>query len=142
MGESAGGHLAALAALRGQVRVEGLVSFYGIHDIPLWAEQQAELPRNIGQYLAQSSAEALREASPVTYVHKAQPPILLVHGTADTGVPWQPSERLCEMASRAGAACEILLITGAPHGVERWEQDERFQIWKPKVTEWLRRLLH
>lgn len=141
MGESAGGHLAALAALRGRVRVAALVSFYGVHDVPMWAEQRGELPRNIRQYLSDTSPAAQKEASPVQYVRKAQPPMLLVHGTADRGVPWQQSQRLCEAARRAGASCEMLLIEGAPHGVENWEKEPRFQVWKPKVVEWLRRML-
>jgi alpha-L-fucosidase 2 len=137
MGESAGGHLAALAALRGRVPVAGLVSFYGIHDVPLWVEQRGEIPVNISKYLADVSAAGLREASPVTYVKRGQPPMLLIHGTADTGVPWKQSERLCEAARRVGAACEMFLVEGAPHGVENWEKDPRFHVWKAKVVEWL-----
>lgn len=138
MGESAGGHLAALAALRGKVRVEGLVSFYGVHDVPLWVEQRGHLPKNIAGYLARTGPAGLREASPVTYAKGAKMPMLLVHGTADTGVPVAQSERLC---AAAGPACELLRIEGAPHGVENWEKDPRFAIWKPKLVDWLRRVL-
>lgn len=137
MGESAGGHLAALAALRGRVRVAGLVSFYGIHDIASWAEERGSLPENIAQYLLRDAPSALREASPVTYIGKRTPPMLLVHGTADRGVPWRQSERLCEAARRVGVACDLFLIEEAPHGVENWESDPRFHTWKPKVVEWI-----
>jgi acetyl esterase len=140
MGESAGGHLASLAALRGKVKVAGLISFYGIHDVALWAEQRAEVPRNIRLYLRDSQIATLREASPVTYVGRGSPPILVIHGTADTGVPWRQSEVLCEAARRVGAQCEMQLIEGAPHGVENWEQRAEFQVWKRKVVEWLRGL--
>lgn len=141
MGESAGGHLAALVALRGKVKVRALVSFYGVHDFPLWVQQRGELPRNIGLYLPASDNATLTEASPATYVKRTQPAMLLVHGTADKGVPWKQSERLCEASRAAGAKCELMLIEGAPHGVENWEKEERFQVWKPKVVQWLRSVL-
>jgi hypothetical protein len=37
--------------------------------------------------------------------------------------------------------CEALFIDGAPHGVENWEREPRFHIWKPRVTQWLRNAL-
>lgn len=141
MGESAGGHLAALAALRGRVSVAALVSFYGVHDLPLWFRERGEVPKNIAKYLPETSAETLRAASPVSFVNPNSPPMLLVHGAADKGVPFEQSQRLCNAAAAAGAKCELLLIDGAPHGVENWEREPRFHIWKHRVTEWLRTVL-
>lgn len=141
MGESAGGHLAALAALRGKVKAAGLVSFYGIHDVAQWKIQRGELPRNIARYLPQATAAALIEASPITYVQRGQAPVLLVHGTADQGVPWQQSQSFCEATRKVGARCDIQLIEGAPHGVENWEKELRFQVWKAPTVAWLLSLL-
>ena len=141
MGESAGGHLAALAGLRGKQKPAAIVSFYGVHDFDLWFKQRGEVPKNIAKYLPDTRAETLREASPVTYVKKGAPPMLLIHGTADKGVPWEQSKVLCEAAKSKSAACEILLIEGAPHGVENWESDSRFHVWKPKLVAWLRETL-
>ena len=83
----------------------------------------------------------LVEASPVTYLKRGQPPMLLVHGKADTGVPWKQSERFCLAARRVEVACEMQLIDGAPHGVENWENELRFQVWKAPTVAWLRRVL-
>jgi acetyl esterase len=63
--------------------------------------------------------------------------MLLVHGSADKGVPVAQSERLCETARARGVRCELMVIDGAPHGIENWEQEPRFQVWKPRVTKWL-----
>jgi acetyl esterase len=141
MGESAGGHLAALAGLRRRVRVAAVISFYGIYDLPLWFRQRGEVPRNIAKYLPDEKPETLREASPVNYVSRDSPPIMLVHGTGDIGVPWKQSERLCQAAAGLHASCRLMLIDAAPHGVENWEAEERFQIWKPEVVAWLIRTL-
>ncbi|HET8548374.1 MAG TPA: alpha/beta hydrolase [Bryobacteraceae bacterium] len=137
MGESAGAHLAMLAALRGRERVATVVGFYGVYDVPLWVQQRGELPRNIGRYLPDSDPATLRATSPVEYVHAKAPPLLLIHGSADKGVPSAQSERLCQAARAKGVRCELMVIEGAPHGVENWERNDRFQAWKPRVTTWL-----
>ena len=126
-----------MAAFRGKVRVAALVSFYGVHDLNSWSEQRAGLPRNISLYLPDTGPRTLREASPSAYVNRRSPPMLLIHGTADKRVPFAQSTDLCKAAPR----CEVLLIEGAPHGVENWESEERFQIWKPKLISWLRHVL-
>ena len=141
MGESAGGHLVALAALRGKIHPAGLISFYGIHDIPQWVQERGELPKNIAAYLADHSPQGLLNASPVSYIKPNQPPMLLVHGTADNGVPFAQSQRLCKASQAKGAACDILLIEGAPHGVENWESNPAFHTWKPKLLTWLSPLI-
>jgi dipeptidyl aminopeptidase/acylaminoacyl peptidase len=66
------------------------------------------------------------------------PPVLFIHGTADKGVPHEQSTAMCGRMKAAGARCEVLLIDGAPHGVENWEKEQAWQIWKPRVVEWLR----
>jgi acetyl esterase len=141
MGESAGGHLAALAALRGRVSVAALISFYGIHDLAAWFEQRGEVPKNIGQYLTGTDKPALDRASPIWHLNPKAPPMLLVHGTADKGVPYAQSQQFCDAAVKMKVKCELLLIEGAPHGVENWETEPAFQAWKPRVPEWLRQVL-
>src|SRR5713226_363403 len=81
MGESAGGHLAMLAGLRSKAKPAALVSFYGVHDLPLWFEQRGEVPRNIGQYLPDLKPETFLALSPYVWIRRDSPPILLVHGT-------------------------------------------------------------
>jgi alpha-L-fucosidase 2 len=142
MGESAGAHLAALAALQKPEEVAGLVAFYGIYDLPLWFRQRGEVPRNIALYLPDTGEATVKSASPSEFVSRKSPPMLLVHGTADKGVPFEQSVHFCETVKRAGSRCETFLIEGAPHGVENWEKEPRFQTWKPKVVEWLRAVLN
>jgi len=139
MGESAGAHLGALAALRGKVQVAGFVGFYGIYDVPKWVEGYGNIPQNIGGYLASHDRASLDEASPVRYLKTSSPRLLLIHGKADTGVPFAQSEDLCAAAKTKQISCEMLLIEGAPHGVENWEADSRFHGWKPVLLEWLRK---
>lgn len=138
MGESAGGHLVTLAALQRKLGVVGVVSFYGVHDLPLWFKQQGKVPPNIAKYLPDQKPETVHDLSPVSWVKPKSPPMLLIHGTADKGVSHEQSIRLCHAAKAVGTSCELVLIEGAPHGVENWEREARFQVWKPKLITWLR----
>jgi acetyl esterase/lipase len=136
VGESAGGHLAALAAARGKVKVKAAVPFYGIHDIELWRRQRGgELPKNIAQFLAGADPKT---ASPISFVRSSTPPMLFIHGTKDPGVPFAQSEVMCEAMKAAGARCEVFAVEGASHGVENWEKDPAHQTYKARLVAWLR----
>jgi len=138
MGESAGGHLAALVGARESPGLAAIVSFYGIHDIPLWVKQRGRMPENIAKYLA--GADPL-DASPVRHIRRTMPPHLFVHGTNDAGVPIEQSTSMCEKMRTAGARCELYRVEGAPHGVENWEGNPEWLGYKPKVVQWLRDVL-
>ena len=119
MGESAGGHLAALvgltahrADLEGNLGVVGpssavdvVVDWYGPADMETMPRKT--LPPEIAAKLATGTGDAAggpaagrsrraatADASPVTHVTPAAPPFLLVHGTADWLVPYAQSEQL------------------------------------------------
>ena len=116
-GASAGGHLAALLALRaGPTGPRAAVCWYPVTDITrfdLRAEDIYEahlLGGPIGQHLA-----VAREASPVTHAHAGAPPILLQHGDADTWVPYEQSVLLADALRAVGAPVELEIVPGADH---------------------------
>jgi acetyl esterase/lipase len=119
-GASAGGHLAALAALVSEAPpVNGVVAWYPITDL-LALDQDATdtyeahlLGGPIGQ-----RADLARRASPVTYVRADAPPFLLQHGEADTWVPCTQSQRLAEALQDAGAMVELQTVPDADHFFE------------------------
>ena len=45
----------------------------------------------------------------------ADPPMLLVHGTADVTVPLSQSETYLRIAKEKGAPCELEVVPDAPH---------------------------
>jgi alpha-L-fucosidase 2 len=145
MGESAGGHIVAFAGAKftAQTRVNAVVPFYGPVDLLARAEQEGKVNRNIQQFLAlpepldDTARVKLREASPITHVNPRMPPFLMIHGTQDKGVPLDQSERMCAAMTKAGVACEIYAVAGAPHGIGNWEKDPAFQTYKQKMVEWL-----
>jgi acetyl esterase/lipase len=116
-GASAGGHLAALAALAPEAPpVAGVVCWYPITDVLAFDHAATDiyeahlLGGPIGEHL-----DAARAASPLTHVHGAAPPFLLQHGERDTWVPVEHSVRLAEALSNAGVTVELETVPGADH---------------------------
>lgn len=144
-GESAGGHLAALAGLvradsaqrgaelEGDIgvcdedsSVQAVVDWYGVSDlVPLLAHALppsptgAEYPNPFTALLggtAEQHPHLARAASPVTYADTAAaPPFLLIHGTADGLVPYSQSEVLADALGRVGADVTLQPVPGADH---------------------------
>jgi len=135
IGGSAGGHLTAMVALTspedgldpkepwGDVscRVQCAIPLYGVHDFVLMSKGGED-------------PALLKQASPVTWATKDDPPVLIYHGTKDTTVPLVQSERLAEALKAAGIEHELVVIEGAPHSfhLEPKQQDLR-----PKVLGFL-----
>jgi len=145
IGESAGGHIVAYVAARSrpETRVAAVVDFYGPHDFLRQVADRdngdsARLFKNLFQTAPGADGEAkLREASPITYVKKGMPPFLFIHGTDDKSVPVNQSPLMCERMRAVGAACEVYLIDGAPHGMSNWEKTPAYLSYKSKMIDWL-----
>jgi acetyl esterase/lipase len=60
--------------------------------------------------------ELARQVSPLTYVRPNLPPIIVVHGTADNGVPYEQSVRLHNALDKAGVPNELVTIPNGGHG--------------------------
>jgi dipeptidyl aminopeptidase/acylaminoacyl peptidase len=68
-----------------------------------------------------------RRVSPLTYVRAGLPPILTVHGDADTTVPYQHGVRLHEALSKAGVTNQLVTVPGGRHG--NFTLEERTKIY-------------
>ena len=68
----------------------------------------------LGRALAQAG-DVARAASPITHVRAGAPPMLLLHGTADSVVPASHSRRLAAASTRAGAPVRLQLVPDAEH---------------------------
>ena len=151
IGESAGGQLAAMAALNprpgGQVR--GVVAFYAPTNLVDLAKDSSLLPEELRDSLRGTPFEALlmlglRQLSPIANVIPAAPPFLLIHGTKDTLVPFSQSEAMCSQLKASGSNRQLYPIEGGGHGMRWWESshpDEARQ-YKSVMVRWLRQDLN
>ena len=129
-GSSAGGHLAALAALRsagdlghdvGDVDLRGCVPMYGIYDManrnrtrPDWPYVDRDVMR--GSY--HQKPEEFHAVSPLDHVRPDAPPFLVMHGTHDSLVPIAEAEVFVAEMQQAGASVEFVRVLGAQHGFD------------------------
>lgn len=139
IGNSAGGHLAALLGTTGDVeklegdvgpyrgvssRVQCVVDKFGPVDLVAlgdYAAQKTPDPANtsVDQLIGgpvQQNKERAGEASPITYVSKTAPPFLIIHGGRDPLVPIEQSARLNKALNDAGARSLFFRVMGGGHG--------------------------
>ncbi len=130
IGGSAGGHLTALLAVSGpdtgidppedaeySCRIQAAVPMYphcaaswegqvparAYPNLPMFSKPQAEAP------------DLWKSASPLKQLSADDPPMLILHGTADKTTPLDQSVRFHEAARRIGVPSELIIIEGAPH---------------------------
>lgn len=147
VGESAGGHLAAMAALDGNISVQAVVALYAPTDLVSLAKNSDLIPDSLRQQLRGTALEgmlmaALSQLSPIEKVHSGMPPFLLIHGTADMVVPFEQSRAMCGRIESVGGDCELFRVPGAGHGVRRWESSASMAApYKREMIRWLREKL-
>jgi acetyl esterase/lipase len=143
MGDSAGGHLALMTALAPasadlgpSIKVAAVIDFFGITDV---ADMLAG--PNERSYAADwipeqpDRMELARRLSPITYVRKALPPILVLHGDADSHVPYEHSVSLVKALKNAGDDATLITVPSANHG---FTPEEMERLW-PQIFQWLKK---
>ncbi len=125
-GGSAGGHLAACAAVVPGFEAQG-------EDLSVSSVPNAMVLFNPALVLAplpgmngfpEGRLAELRERlgvepaalSPAHHVRTNHPPCLIFHGTADKTVPFRTAELFAEVMRRHGNRCELIPFEGAGHG--------------------------
>lgn len=129
-GGSAGGHLAALAALScgvatldaapaapGSECVQAAVTWYGVFDFaPLVAGGQGPPMQLLGcDKGAACAADRVRAASPISYIDSSDPPFLLIHGADDRVVAVTQSDEAAKAMKAAGMEAREIVIPGVDH---------------------------
>lgn len=149
MGESAGGTMASLLGVTGDQKefdqgdhldqssaVQGVADYYGVVDLSDASAERdrmsaAVTPSNDVPYFAfeeflgvgYGKAEA-EKASAIRYLSEKTPPFMILHGTEDTVVPMEQSEKLYIALQKYGVPCEFAVVEGAAHGDDLFYQDE------------------
>ena len=129
MGESAGGHLAALLGLsderqwldgaRGGVsqspRVQAVVDMFGPSDLKLTFEQHWSMLIEHVFNTSDPESELIKRASPVTYVSRQAPPFLILHGDKDNQVSLDQSRELYSRLKAESDPATLVVVKNADH---------------------------
>jgi acetyl esterase/lipase len=117
-GGSSGGHLAALlGTMKGHI-VQAVAAFNPVLDLPALAHSDPASGL-ISDLLGAAYSEnpgLWAEASPITNAGAGSAPFLLLHGDADTMVPYSQSVAMRDKLQAGGVAVELFTATGADHG--------------------------
>lgn len=128
IGESAGGHLAALLGTsKGQASfetseyvgiddsVKAVTDLFGPADLTTYVANYKLLAGPIARFLGTSSTQT---ASPTQYVDPSSPPFLIIHGDSDIVVPFSQSQELYDKLHAKNVNAELITVTNAGHGLE------------------------
>jgi acetyl esterase len=151
VGGSAGGFLSNMVGLlnapgdptatdpvdRVSAKAQAVVSLYAqssFEFVPL----NADVHRLLDPLIAQKGEkEAIREASPITYVSKNDPPFLEILGDQDEYIPFTEATNLQTALQKVGVRCDIIRIPGGKHGTGGWNKLPNVPDWERQMTEWL-----
>lgn len=144
MGESAGGHLAAMAALADDPafeageyleyssKIQAACPWYPPADVTSFPYDSpviaAASPESLmlGKNVMMHKEEAMK-ACPVSYVTEDAPPFMILHGTDDHTVPFSQGEILHDRLEEAGCDVRLAAIEGADHADRQFFQEETWQ---------------
>ncbi len=128
-GGSAGGHLVALLGvtdatagwdvgeyLEQSSRVQAVVDMFGPTDLTVLFEgANAHLLEQVFG-TSDRTSEAIRRASPVTWVTSDDSPFLILHGERDTLVPPSQSQIFYDRLVETGVPATLVMVKNAGHG--------------------------
>jgi alpha-L-fucosidase 2 len=140
LGESASGQMVTqLAALPCEgCEAQAVVCFYGVYDFPPPANESQR--QRIERMFGPGATEAeIRRQSPYYTARSGMPPTLIVQGTEDRLAAG--SERYAARLKELGVRSELVMVKGAPHGIENWEGRPEWAFWKQKLVAWLKTTL-
>jgi acetyl esterase/lipase len=127
IGDSAGGHMAAMLALHEatSLQIRTMVGVYGIYDLPDWWRVTQPPKRTddpVKKLMGKSYLEAKEDYENFSPVHLAQKlpakptaKFLIIHGDEDAIVHHNQSERFVAALREKNADVEDMLIAGAGH---------------------------
>jgi alpha-L-fucosidase 2 len=156
VGGSAGGFLSNMVGLlnapgdakaadpvdRESARAQAVVSLYAqssFEFVPINSAVHMLLDDLIAK---EGEKAAIKEASPITYVSKDDPPFLEILGDQDEYIPFSEASNLQTALHKVGVRCDIIRIPGGKHGTEGWNALPGVPDWEREMTEWLNARLH
>ena len=83
----------------------------------LYCRQHGLWPKEVAGHDPDAEARWFYRYCPLRNVTPEYPPAMLIHGTADTDVPYDESKRMAAKLAQAGVEHEFLTVDGAGHGL-------------------------
>lgn len=122
IGGSAGGHLTACVAVMGpdsklDPAEDAEISCRVQAAAPMYPHGASEMNFNHSMFPGPRDqfADLYKQASPIHHITPDDPPLLILHGTADKTTPLDQSTRFAERCKQVGVEHDLVIIEDAPH---------------------------
>ena len=141
-GHSAGGHLAALAALRDDWMkprnlpadvIRGALPISGSYNV---GEGSGFLMRP--RFLGAPDSGAEQAASPINHIRSDAPPFFVAWGEKDFPHLCKQSEEFVAALRAAGIEAESIVLPGCNHATASYETADPHGHWVPAASRWMR----
>ena len=114
--------------------VANLHSFWGTCDLgPLWTDMYGGTPWEM--------PERYHQQSPLSYMHRAETPTLVIHSEEDHRCPVEQGEQVYSLLKYRGVDSEFVRYPGESHGLSRtgtpWHRIHRLE----RILDWFNRYL-
>jgi len=97
--------------------VAAIINWFGITDVAEMLQGPNLRSYAVSWFGSLPNREELaKQVSPLTYVRAGVPPVLTIHGDADSLVPYTEAVRLHQGLTKAGVKNQLLTIPGGGHG--------------------------
>ncbi|WP_408889185.1 alpha/beta hydrolase fold domain-containing protein [Myxococcus faecalis] len=151
-GESAGGHLAMLAAYSagdsrlpsscgatGDTSVAAVISFYAPGDLVFHAAHNADTLVGFTGAPLDGHRELYELLSPIHHIGPRAPPTLLLHGGADSVVPPEASQAMAARLAQYAVPHALFTLPYAEHGFDIWDGGFGRQLARGRVGYFLQK---
>jgi alpha-L-fucosidase 2 len=146
LGYSAGGHLAATAAVVETFPAVAAVALMAAPtDLVLDNFRRGGLSKSMQDLFGRPEKpdadvlETLWRTSPINYLKPGLPPFLLLNGTNDQSVPHSQSAHFHQRCSDLGIPSDLISLNGAGHRLREWKEGD--PTWPQRIAEFFARTL-
>ena len=100
----------------------------------LYCRQQGVWPKEVAGHDPETEDRWFTPYCPLRNVTAQYPPTMLVHGTADTDVPYEQSKLMATRLSKAGVEHRFVTVPEGGHGIGNIAAGEQDRIYREAAT--------
>jgi acetyl esterase/lipase len=106
----------------------------------LYCRQQGLWPKEVAGRDPSTDDQWFSSFCPVRNLTRQYPPTMLVHGTADTDVPYEQSKLMADRFASVGVQHQLVTVPKGAHGISNITPEEQDRIYQAAATFLLKRV--
>lgn len=106
----------------------------------LYCRQQGLWPKQVAGHDPGTDDAWFTEYCPIRNVTREYPPTMLVHGTADTDVPYEQSKMMAERLRTVGVQHQLVTVPEGGHGIGNIAAEEQDRIYREAANFLMKRV--